>query len=428
MESLINNLFFHQWQRKLVALLTAAFIWIFVNHSITSSKTIPSVPIRVINLPTDKTIQGLLPNGFLGKRTTLTLNGTKDIVDQLEPGDVEVILDVSNLPSDGIVQITKKNLISLNPNINLPKHITSIDHPEFVIKMSPILTKKIPIFIQHPSGDPPKGYEFLDIWPIQLTQTVSGPQEQVLDLKNQRLEVTFNLNDITKEQLDNLLESNPYDDEVNFPIPDQWKKINIPFSTRGPEPLNDPEAKNMQITFLRQQMLPIKKDMPLHVFYPLKYIDTINPETYGLAPSSFIEIKNQLPILTVPLFTSNVSKLFLEIVKDNLELAIVAAPPTEREFLDWSINFIDDSHLEDMYAAFLMSHSKTADLPQTTIRDREKFFRHRFQLYLERFNLYLSPQYKLDLQARLEKGKIKIHVPNASLVNMNAASKETLPP
>src|ERR1051325_7825486 len=151
MESLINSFFFHQWQRKLVALLTATVIWIFVNHSITSSKTIPSVPIRVINLPTDKTIQGLLPNGFLGKRTTLTLNGTKDVIDQLESGDVEVILDVSNLPSDGIVQITKKNLISLNPNLNLPANVTSISHPEFFIKMRPILTEKSPVTIYAPT-------------------------------------------------------------------------------------------------------------------------------------------------------------------------------------------------------------------------------------------------------------------------------------
>lgn len=140
MESLIYNLFFHQWQRKLMALVTALIIWVFVNYSITSSKTIPSVPIRVINLPPDKTIPGLLPNGFLSKRISLTLSGTRDIIDQVEPGDVEVILDISHLPSDGIAQITKKNLISLNPNINLSKHVTSVSHPEFVIKLDPILT------------------------------------------------------------------------------------------------------------------------------------------------------------------------------------------------------------------------------------------------------------------------------------------------
>lgn len=415
MESLINKLFFHQIQRKLVALLTAIIIWFFVNHSITSSKLIPSVPIRVINLPIDKTIQGLLPNGFLSKRTTLTLTGTKDVIDQLEPGDVEVILNVSNLPNDGIVQVTKKNLVSLNPNFNLPKHVTSVTHPEFVIKMSPILTEKISIIIHPPIGDTPKGYEFLDIWPLNLTQTISGPEEQVLALKNQGLELTFNLNDITKEQLDMLQGDGLHDDEISFEIPETWKKIATPFSTRGPEIINDPEAKNLHINFLRQQMLPITNELPIHVFYPLKYSATINPDTYPLGASAFVQFKNHVPMLTVPLFAHNVSKLFLEIVKDNLELDIVAAPPTQREKLEWDVSFIDPTHLEDTYVAFLLSNAKIADSPQNKNREREKHFRQRFQLYTQRFILYLSPQYRLELEGRLEEGKIRIHVPNTFL-------------
>lgn len=417
MESLIHKLFFHQWQRKLVALVTAMVIWIFVSHSITSSKTLPSVPVRVINLPTDQTIQGLLPNGFLSKRTTLTLTGSRDVIDQLEPGDVEIILDVSNLPSDGIVQITKKNLVSLNPNINLPSNVTSISHSEFLIKMRPILTEKIPVTIHPPIGDAPKGYEFLDIWPIHLMQTVSGPQEEVLNLKNQGLEITFNLNDITKEQLDALQGNDLYDDEISFPIPEQWKKVNISFSSRGLENLNDSEANNLQITFLRQQLLPIKHDIPLSVFYPLKYSATINPDTYALSPSSFVQFKNHIPILIVSLYACNVSKLFLEVIKDNFEINIVAVPPTEREFLEWDINFIDETHLEDTYVAFLLSNSKITDSQQTKNRDREKNFRQRFRLYVQNLTLYLSSQYKLELQCKLEDGKIRIHVPNASLVN-----------
>ncbi len=415
MESLINKLFFHQWQRKLVALVTALVIWIFVNQSITSSKIIPSVPIRVINLPNDKTIQGLLPNGFLSKRTALTLTGTKDVIDQLEPGDVEVILDVSNLPTDGIFQITKKNLVSLNPNFNLPKHVTSVSHPEFVIKMSPILTEKIPITINPPIGDPPKGYQFLDIWPTKLTQTVSGPQDQVLALKNQGLELTFNLSEISKEQLDALQETGLYEDEISFYVPEQWKKVAIPFSTRGPESINDPDAKNLQLNFLRQQMLPVKTEVPIHVFYPLKYSSTINPNTYALNPSNFVQFKNHIPILTLPLFAANVSKLFLEIVKDNLELDIVTAPTTEREKLEWGVNFIDENHLEDTYVAFLLSNSKAFDSPQNKNREREKYFRQRFRLYMQQFTFYISPQHKLEIESRLEDGKIKIHVPNASL-------------
>ncbi|WP_068468233.1 hypothetical protein [Candidatus Protochlamydia phocaeensis] len=414
MESLINRILLYQWQRKLVALITATVIWIFVSHSITATKTVPFVPVRVINLPPDKTIPGMLPNGFLAKRTALTLSGTKDVIEQLEPGDLEILLDVSNLPNEGIVQITKKNLVSLNPNVNLLKHITSVSHPEFVIKMSAMLTEKIPVLIHHPIGEAPKGYEFLDSWPITLTQTVSGPQEQVLNLKNQGLELTFNLNEITKDQLDALQPNGPYDDEISFYVPDQWKKIVIPFSTRGPEPLNDPEAKYLHLSFLRQQLIPIKNELPIHIFYPIKYSSTINPDTYALASNNFVQMKNQIPVLKVPLFVSNVSKLFLEIVKDNIELEIVTAPKTEREKLEWGVGFIDDSHLEDTYVAFLLSNMKASTgQTQAKTQEREKHFRQRFRNYIQRFTLYLAPHQKLEVDSSLDDKQIRVHIPNA---------------
>jgi hypothetical protein len=412
MESLIYNLFFHQWQRKLMALVTALIIWVFVNYSITSSKTIPSVPIRVINLPPDKTIPGLLPNGFLSKRISLTLSGTRDIIDQVEPGDVEVILDISHLPSDGIAQITKKNLISLNPNINLSKHVTSVSHPEFVIKLDPILTEKIPITITEPIGQAPPGYDFLDIWPVQLYQTVSGPREDVLALKNQGLELTFDLNKISREQLDGLTGNGPYDDEISFYIPDAWKQVPILFSTKGYEAMNDPESKNLQINFLRKQLLPIKTNLSLHVFYPLKNSDAINPKTYPLAESEFIHFQNDIPVLELPLYAANVSKLFLEVVKDSIEIDIVAAPQTEREKLEWGVSFIDDAHLEDTYTAFLLSNSKSSEPLPGSAGQKELHYRNRFQLFVQQFALYLTSDYPLELEARLENNQVVVHIPN----------------
>lgn len=416
MEPLINSFFTYQWQKKLAALLAAAVIWIYVSHSITSTKTIPFVPIRVINLPTDKTIQGLLPNGFLAKRTTLTLTGTKDVVEQLEPGDLEIILDVSNQPNEEIVQISKKNLVSLNPDVNLGKHVTSVSHPEFIIRMSEMLTEKIPITIHRPLGEAPKGYEFLDNWPLTLTQTVSGPHDQVLNLKNQGLELTFNLNDISKEQLDALQSNGPYDDEVSFFVPDQWKKVIVPFSSRGPESINDPDAKYLHLSFLRQQLIPIKSDLPLHIYYPLKYSAQINPDTYALAPNSFIQMKNHIAVLKLPLFVSNVSKLFVEIVKDNVELEIVTAPKTEREKLEWGVGFIDNTHLEDTYVAFLLSNMRTASgHSQAKVQEREKYFRQRFRNYMQRFTLYLTQEQKLELESTLDNQQILIHIPHVSI-------------
>lgn len=417
MENLIKFFFLHQWQRKLVAFLTALFIWFFVNQSIISTKTILSVPIKVINLPNDKTIVGLLPNGFLYKRIALTLTGTKDVIEQLEPGDLEVVVDVSNQENEGVLTITKKNLVSLNPNINLSKHITAIDHPQFIIKMSPVLIEEIMIRMNQPIGEPPIGYEFLDIWPVHLIQKVSGPEEQVMNLKHQGLELTFNLNDILKEQLDVILPGGNYDDIVSFTVPDHWKKVTLPLPNRPSEMINDPEGKFLQISFLRKQLLPVPTQLPIHVFYPLKNSETINPQSYAIVPNTFVKIKNDIPILDVPLFANNVSKLFLDIVKDSIELEIVTAPKKEREKLEWSINFVDKDHLEDTFVAFLLSNKGVvARGMNIKTQERETYFRQRFRGYMQSFALYLSPQHKLEIDSTLEDHQIRVHVLNASQI------------
>lgn len=415
MENLIKDYFLYQWQRKLLAVLVALVIWVIVNHNITATKTIASVPVRVINLPTDQTIYGILPNGFLAKRVTLTLTGTRGVIEELEPGDLEVVVDVSNRPTEGVFQITKKNLVSLNPDINLAKHITAVSHPEFILKVSPVLTEEIPITIHPPIGEAPKGYEFLDVWPLTLTQSVSGPQDQVLNLKNQGLELTFDLDQITKEELDALPSSGTYDDEVNFKVPDQWKKVTIPLPINAYVALNDPDAKFMHLTFLRQQFIPIKNELPINIFYPLKNSEKINPNVYALAPNDFVQFRHYIPVLTVPLFATNVSKLFVEICKDNMEIEIVAAPKTEREKWEWSVGFVGSANLEDTFVAFLLSNNKHTGNSQSKALERERYYRQRFRNYMQQFRLYLPSQHKLEIDSGLNDHQIQVHIPNASL-------------
>ncbi len=109
--------------------------------------------------------------------------------------------------------------------------------------------------------------------------------------------MTFNLSDITADQLNTFQGKGLYDDEVIFFIPEQWKKINTPLYIRGAEPINDPDAKYLQITFLRQQILPIKTELPIHVFYPLQHSETLNPQTYGLATSPLSKLRTRFPRL-----------------------------------------------------------------------------------------------------------------------------------
>ena len=410
MNTLLSMLF-NNWQRKGLALLSALIIWLFVNHSIIETKTLSNVPIRVINLPPDKTIQGLLPNRLLTKRVMLTLSGTKDVIKDLEPGDLEVLLDVSTADNDDwVVHIGKKNLVSLNPAIDLTHHVTQVSHHEFVLKLSKLETAKIPIRILPPIGEPPPGYEYLDVWPQQLIQTVSGSEEEIHALKLKGLDFELNLNDVTKADLDALKVSNAlkHDDEIGFLIPDKWKKVTIPCDSNT-EDINDPEAQTLRIDFLRKGSLPINKEIPIRVFYPVQHSEIINPRTFPLATNNRIHKTNDITLLSLSLYVRNVSRLFLDLVTENMEIVIIAAPPGERDLLQWSVEVINAHEIEDMYVAFLLSNlvNNSNGLPAVTTR-KEVVLRKRFREYMRRLTLYVSPERKLHLESMLDEDSIRV--------------------
>lgn len=409
MESLITQIFINNWQRKVVAVLTAIVIWLFVNNSINETVTISNIPVRIINLPTDKTIQGLLPNGILSRRITLTLTGSKDVVDELEAGDLEVLLDASTADSDEwIVNVSKKNLVSLNPSIDLLQHIRQVDHSDFVIKLSKLVTAKIPVTVEAPTGTSPQGYEYLDVWPQHLTQTVSGPEEDIQRLKDEGLFIKFDLSDISKTELDNL-KGSVRNDEVSYPIPKKWKQITIPFRNNATEELNDPEAPGLRLDFLRKELLPLDKEVPIRVFYPLDDLDKINPETNTLALSDDIQKKLGIAIFTKPLYVAEVSRLFLDVVRNSIEIVIVAAPKNKRKVLAWSLQFIQPRDLEDNYVAFSIANSTTSKgIPVTIPKKREELLRKRFRDYMQRMTLFLANEKKLHLKNTLEGDQVKV--------------------
>ncbi len=413
METRIGQLLLNNWQRKCLALLTALIVWVFVNHSISETKVIPSVPIRIVNLPPDKTILSLLPNGILNKRITLTLTGTKDVIQELEPGDLEVLIDASIIDHDDwIVQVSKKNLVSLNPAINLGYHITQVVPAEHVIRMRRLVKEQVPITILPPTGNPPPGYEFLDIWPQQLTQTVSGAEEEIQKLKETGLKFTFNLSNVTKADLDVLRSENHHlqNDEISFHIPSKWKMINISFRNNALEELNDPEAEYLRIDFLKKEFLPVSNSIPVHVFYPTKYSQEVNPETDKLAIVAPIEMKNGIPLLMTPLFIRDVSRLFLEIIRENIELAIIAAPKSEKDTLEWSVEVLDPHNLENAYVKFLAENgSEKPKAEKNGINlHKELLWRNRFRDYLHRMRLYTSPDRKFDLEVNLKDHMIEV--------------------
>jgi hypothetical protein len=405
-----QSFFTYNWQRKLVALITALVIWFFVNQSITDTKTIPNVPIRIINLPDDKTIPGMQPNGIIGKRIPLKLQGTKNVVDMLEPGDLEVLLDVSAVQqNDWVVQISKKNLVSLNPAIDLSRHISDVTHPEFVLKFSQLMNAKIPVAVNLPNGEPPPGYEFLDIWPRQLTHTVVGPQEQVQELMAKGLELDIDMNMISKADLDKIkvTRENFHDDEVSFYIPMHWKKVVLPFKGGMLEEISDADGQKLHIDFLRREYLPLNQDISVRAFYPLATLDTINPKTMPLLAQGKLKEKNGVFFLSTPLYISDSSIQFLDVIKDNLEIVVLVENIKDTTAFNWSLEVIDPQLLEDKYVNTLISYNNSNAISKGSEfrhnKKREKHLRERFRLFAQRLTLYTAPEKKLQLDVRLTK-------------------------
>ena len=411
MESMISQLLFQNWQRKSIAFVAAIIVWILVNQSITETKTVPNVPVKVINLPQDKTINGSLPNGYLSNRITLTLSGSKDVIKELEQGDLEVLLDASTANSDDwVVQVNKKNLVSLNPTLDLKHHINSVSHAEFVIKLSDLVTDTVPIWIETPAGKPPHGYEFLDIWPEKLSQTISGPKEAVQELKLKGLNLVINMDKISTYDLDRIKDTQhkSHDDEISYLIPEKWKKVPIPFRHNVLQEINDPDARNLRLDFLKQQLIPIGKKIPIVVYYPLKYSDTINPNTHKLEEGPEVLSKNGISLFTEPLYVKNVSRLFLDIVRENIEIVLVAAPRIEREHLQWSIEVIDPREMEDTYVAYVIADQKeNGELISNPLK-REEVLRKRFREYMQKLSLYTEDGEKLTISPILKENTIAL--------------------
>ncbi len=409
MKTLLHKIFIEHWSRKLIAVILSVIIWLVVNHTLTSTRNINNVPVRIIHLPQGKTVEGIQPNGRLAKKLTLTITGNKALIDELTPSDLEVVIDASEKPDEWIATITKKNLVSLNPEIEIGNGISRIYYPNFVIRMTKLITDQIPIVITQPIGEAPRGYQFLDVWPYHLSLTVSGPEEVVKRLKLKEQRITFNLNDISKSQLDELsIKSEANSEVISYFVPEQWKQINIPILSDAPIEIDDPQAKALRIDFIRCNLLPVNAPIQLSLFFPSKNLKNLNPENTSLISNKLVEFRNGTPLISYPLYANGVDSLFLQIVREMIEIVIIVDPKTDKKALDWSVQFVNPRQLEDKYVESLMSDVSDQDIRLMQPTLREEYLRNRFRSYMNHFQMLRDEDDKFDLDISLSDQKIDV--------------------
>ena len=71
-----------------------------------------------------------------------------------------------------------------------------------------------------------------------------------------------------------------------------------------------------------------------------------------------------------------------------MQITIVVTPKSDKQRLDWSLEFIDPRHLEDTYVSTLMSDISDTDTRFMQAPLREEYLRNRFRSYMNNLQLF----------------------------------------
>ncbi len=380
------------------------------------TKTISNVPVRIENVPPGKTVDGMQANNVLSRRANLTITGNRSMLKELNASDMYVVFDASGRDGEWIATITKRNIRSENPEMNISQWISKVSQQNFIIKLTKLVTEKIPILISEPIGEAPKGYQFIDIWPYKLNITVSGPEDIVKTLKSRGLKLTFNLNDISKGQLDDLLDvdTKQHADVVSFSVPNSWKYISLPTLSPNLIEINDPDAKYLRIDFLRYELLKLENPIPISLFFPPNKIGSLSPNKISIHPGPLVETRSGQKTLTGTFYAKGVSGLFLEVIKDMMGINIIVSEE-EAKNLTWCYHFVNSRELEDRFVRVLMSDATDEELRDLQPHVREEYLRNRFRNYRHRFQLFKSEKEKFAISPELQNNGIVISEPKPNV-------------
>jgi hypothetical protein len=388
----LKMFFINSWKRKTLSIFLAAIIWFVVDESLMTTKTFSNVNVRVVNIPSDRTIENIQSNGLIDKKTSFSLVGNKEILDHIQPSDLEVIIDATNKPEEWAVSITKKNVVSLNPDIELSNHISKVIHYGLLVQMPKLITEKLKIIVSTPTGEPPRGYQFLEAWPYRLELPITGPEEVIKRLCRKEMKLSFDLSWVQKKQLDALIK-NPDSDEctvVHYYVPESWKYIKIPQLSDTPIAINDPSAKHIRIDFIRSDLHRIDFPIPIQFFYTPSKIGEANPNTTRIISSKPLLEKEGIYIIDTPLCAKGADNVFFKLIQNHLLVEVVVDPSNRdlKRNLHWSVQVVDAQSLEEEYVRELSGDKDQDDAIFVEHAKLEEYLRNRFRSYMSRLDLY----------------------------------------
>ena len=184
---------------------------------------------------------------------------------------------------------------------------------------------------------------------------------------------------------------------MSYYVPESWKKVQIPFLHDAKQELNGPEARHLRIDFLKKELLELGSSLPVTIFYPLANSNLVNPETHPLVAGEGLELRHDIVVVAKPLLVSNVSRLFLDIVKQKLEYIVIADTKDASKPLEYVLECVDWQRMEDVYVELFK------ELPQ-----KEAYFRDRFRIYLQNMELYVAKDTPFILEPFMHSNSIHV--------------------
>ncbi|OGN61491.1 MAG: hypothetical protein A3F40_01975, partial [Chlamydiae bacterium RIFCSPHIGHO2_12_FULL_27_8] len=336
-------------------------------------------------------------------------------LDNIESTDLEIVIDAKNKLDDFSFLITKSSLVSKNAHLKIEKDIQKVDPIKLSVSLSNLITEKIPVLFLKPTGNAPKGYELLDIWPVQLFVTISGPEEEVNKLKITGILKRFNLDDISQEELNAINSSmqRGKNNVVSYFIPTSWKKVFISSISNIPIDIDDPNANSLRIDFKKNDFLPLKVNIPIVLYFPSSVLSKYNPQNTVIKLDENVISKNGMYFLNKKIYAQGVNEKFIDIIKDHVEILICIEDKNNNEPLDWNLNYVNPKKLQTRFVEETLKDTTNDILKKMPLDSSEEYLKDRFRKLVKDNILFLSKNQKLKLIIKLINNEIIITQDNS---------------
>ena len=394
MKGLIDFLLLNNWQRKLTALLLATIVWFLVDYSATMQRRFDSVPVYIKNIKPNYTVKGLRNGARLPQTTSLSVRGKRAWLKDIRSQDLKVVLDAKDQKNNWIPTISAENIYSVATHRNLADSITEVSSAPINVHLEPTVEIPLTVYVAKPMGVSPQGYQFVGVFPRKLHTTVRVSAEEAEHFRSTNAQIDIDLNRISAGKLDELAKKARAEGSeiISFDIPDSWKKFTLPDGSDKQEVLASASSKRMQINFIKEKLVPLKRKIPISIFLPPRISSHLNSELVRLNVNDNVVLESGVHVLNLELFAGGVTPEFLDTVRDFLQISVLfdQAGATDSK-LKWSLQFVNDRKLEKWFIKKAVAAHGFAenDIPRLI---------EQFRTFCSQMRLYTGPGKLLNLE------------------------------